>query len=65
MEHFAKIYSGFQTLIILEKICILDVWQGSKYFSGVVYKVSIEILSLCQSTSNIPSEYIFRYIPVG
>ena len=37
MERFADVINGFQPLTIFAKHSILDVWQGSEYFS-VLYK---------------------------
>ena len=34
MEFFAKVVKGFQTLTILLKSTITDVWQGPKHASG-------------------------------
>ena len=37
MERLAKIVNGWKSLTILAKRFILDVWQGSKYFSAQAY----------------------------
>ena len=32
--------TGFWSLVIFKKICLLDVWQGTEYVSAIIYNIT-------------------------